>query len=388
MQRHAVQSGLFVVVLALMLAGAADAQQFRVFVGTYTAGDSPSEGIYTCVLDASDGSLTEPVLAAEAVNPSFLAIRPDGQHVFCVNEVSEDGGSGRPTGSVTAFRISSEDGMLERINSQSSLGGAPCHCNVDASGRWLLVANYVGGNVVVFPIAKNGGLSPPSSNIQHEGSSVNPQRQEGPHAHSINLSSDNRYAYAADLGLDRILIYEFNADDGRLIPNSPYAVAVSPGGGPRHFSLSPDNTLAWSNNELTATVTGFRRDVDTGGLTPIQEITTLPEDFDGRRSTAECLVHPSGRFLYVSNRGHDSIAVFRIHEESGMLAPVEIETTGGEEPRNFAIEPTGRWLLAANQRSDSVIVFSIDKDTGELTPTDEQITVGRPVCIRFLAQPG
>jgi len=362
----------------------ASAQTFRVYFGTYTSGDSKSEGIYTSVFDTEAGTLTEPVAAAETVNPSFLAIHANGQFLYCVNEVSE--GEGRGTGQVTSFAVDSESGLLERLNSQSSLGGAPCHCNVDATGEWLLVANYTGGNVAVFPITDDGALNQSTSMVQHSGSSVNEKRQQAPHAHSINLSSDNRFAYAADLGLDKILIYRFDAQDGVLAPNSPYAVTVSPGGGPRHFSIHPNGRFAFTNNELTSSVTAFSRNDESGGLTPLQEISTLPTDFEGTQSTAECLVHPSGRFLYVSNRGHDSIALLLIDENSGMLEQVEFEPTGGKTPRNFYIDPTGGWLLAANQSSDSVTVFSIDQNTGSLSPNGVQVEVPRPVCIRMVAQ--
>jgi 6-phosphogluconolactonase len=361
------------------------AQQFRVFIGTYTNGDSESEGIYSCVLDAADGTLTEPVLSAEAINPSFLAIHPNGNSLYCVNEVSE--GPGRGTGRVTAFSIDSASGALERINGQSSLGGAPCHCNVDATGKWLLVANYVGGNVAVFPIGSDGALSQSSSNVQHTGSSINEQRQEGPHAHSINLSADNAFAYVADLGLDKILIYRFDAQEGVIAPNSPYAVAVTPGGGPRHFSIHPNGKFAYTNNELTAVVTVFSRDAENGGLTPVQELSSLRLDYEGSKGTAECVVHPTGKFLYVSNRGHDSIAAFRIDENTGMLTQIEFEPSGGKVPRNFCIDPTGKWLLAANQASDSIVVFSVDLKTGELEPTGTEISVARPVCIRMAMMP-
>jgi 6-phosphogluconolactonase len=374
---------VFVLVCFAVSLPVADAQSFRMFIGTYTSGESESEGIYSCVFNADDGTLTQPTLAAEAVNPSFLALHPTGDFLYCVNEVSE--GPGRGSGQVTAYAMNRGDGSLERLNTQSSLGGAPCHCNVDAEGNWLLVANYVGGNVVVFPITEDGSLSQSSSGVQHSGSSVNEQRQKGPHAHSINLSSDNQFAYAADLGVDKILIYRFDAQQGIIAPNSPYAVTLSPGSGPRHFSIHPNGLLAYTNNELTSSVTAFRREPESGALTPIQELSTLPTDFEGSNSTAECVVHPTGLFLYVSNRGHDSIAVFAIDEVSEQLTQVEFEPTGGKTPRNFVIDPTGQWLLAENQGSNTIVVFRIDLKTGELEPAGQQIEVPRPVCIRMLA---
>ena len=364
-----------------LLANHVQAQQFRTYVGTYTTGESSSEGIYSCVFDAATGQLGQPQLAIESINPSFVTIHPSGRYLFAVNEVHE--GSGRGQGYVSAFRINA-DGQLSSINRQPSHGGTPCHCSIDATGRFLLIANYTGGNVAVYPIADDGSLGEASSVAEHQGSSIDPQRQREPHAHSIQLSNDNRFAYAADLGIDQILIYRFDDRTGTLRPASPAFAAVTPGGGPRHFSLHPSGRFAYTNLELTAVVTAFSRDADTGALTPLQSLSTLPADFDGRKSTAECLVHPSGRFLYVSNRGHDSIASYAIDQETGELAPLAITPTLGQEPRNFTIDPSGRWLLAANQNSDSVVVFALDPDSGALTPSDQSIAVGRPVCIRLL----
>jgi len=359
----------------------ARAERHRVFIGTYTSGDSISKGVYSCEFDSETGKLSEPMLAAELINPSFLAIHPSGQFLYAVNEVSE--GPGRGNGAVTALKINS-DGTLTKINHQPSEGGAPCHCNVDGTGTNLLIANYGGGNVAVYPIEEDGSLKPVSCNIQHEGSSVDKIRQASPHAHSINLSSDNKFAYAADLGLDRVMIYKFDAKQHMLSPAKQPAAFVTPGGGPRHFAIHPSGKFAWTNNEMTMVVTGFSRQPDDGSLHAIQEISTIPGGFEGRKSTAECLVHPTGKFLYVSNRGHETITAYTVDQETGLLTYVENEPTGGKEPRNFFIDPSGKWLLAENQNSDSVFVFSIDPKTGELTPTGDSIPVGRPVCIRMV----
>lgn len=364
-----------------LLANHVQAQQFRLYIGTYTTGESASEGIYSCVFDAASGQLSEPQLAIATVNPSFLAIHPSGRFLFAVNEVHE--GSGRGQGYVSAFHIT-PDGQLSSINRQPSHGGTPCHCSIDATGRFLLIANYTGGNVAVYPIAEDGALGEATSVVEHQGSSIDPQRQRQPHAHSIQLSSDNRFAYAADLGIDQIRIYRFDDHAGTLAAASPAFAAITPGGGPRHFALHPSGRFAYTNHELTAVVTALSRDAETGALTPLQSLSTLPTDFDGRKSTAECLVHPSGRFLYVSNRGHDSIASYAIDQDSGQLSPLAITHTLGEEPRNFSIDPSGRWLLAANQNSDSVVVFALDPNSGALTPSEQSIAVGRPVCIRLL----
>ncbi len=371
----------FFLSLLLCLSVVARAERYRVFVGTYTAGDSISKGIYTCEFDSETGKLTEPRLAAELINPSFVAVHPSGKFLYAVNEVSE--GPGRGNGAVTALKIN-DDGTLTKINHQASQGGAPCHCNVDATGTSLLIANYGGGNVAVYPIDADGALQPVSCNIQHEGSSIDKSRQEGPHAHSINLSSDNKFAYAADLGIDKIMIYNFDVENHSLTPAKQPAALVTPGGGPRHFSIHPSGNFAYTNNEMTMVVTGFRRNAANGSLSAIQEISTIPGGFEGRKSTAECLIHPSGNFLYVSNRGHETITVFTVDQETGLLTYVENEPTGGKEPRNFFIDPSGKWLLAENQNSDSVFVFSIDQKSGELTQTGDSITVGRPVCIRMV----
>jgi 6-phosphogluconolactonase len=365
----------------LYCSGAAQAERYRVFVGTYTGGDSISKGVYSCEFDAETGKLSDPVLAAELINPSFLAIHPSGKYLYAVNEVSE--GPGRGNGAVTALTINA-DGTLTKINHQASEGGAPCHCNVDSTGTNLLIANYGGGNVAVYPISEDGSLKPVSCNIQHEGSSVDKSRQGAPHAHSINISSDNKFAYAADLGLDKIMIYKLDAEAHTLSPADQPAALVTPGGGPRHFSIHPSSKFAYTNNEITMVVTGFSRNPKDGSLKAIQEISTIPAGFDGRKSTAECLVHPSGKFLYVSNRGHETITAFTIDQETGLLTYVENEPTGGKEPRNFFIDPSGKWLLAENQNSDTVYVFSIDQQTGALKPTGDFVTVGRPVCIRMV----
>ncbi len=373
-------SAVFVLGLSLK-SSSLQAEEFRVYVGTYTPDGGLSKGIYTCLFDSATGKLTEPKLAAEVVNPSFLAIHPNRQFLYAVNELSE--GPGKGNGGVTAMKINA-DGTLKKLNSQPSFGGAPCHCNVDATGRTLMIANYSGGNVVAYPIAADGTIGDATSNIHHE----DPTRKDvrlTPRAHSINMSSDNRFAYAADLGLDKIFIYKLDAEHSTLSPNDPPSVSVTHGGGPRHFAIHPSGNFAYTNNETTLVATAFKRDVKTGSLTKIQDITTIPDGFEGSRSTAECLCHPGGNFLYVSNRGPDSIAVYSIDQTTGLLKWIENEPTGGKIPRNFYIDPSGKWLLAENQDSDSVVVFAIDQQKGSLSPTGDSIKVGKPVCIRMMS---
>ena len=353
-----------------------------VFIGTYTGG--PSQGIYRARLDLNNGTLSEPKLAAEAKNPSFVAIHPNHRWLYAVSEISDH--EGQKTGAVAAYEIMG-DGSLKLINQQASGGAGPCHLIVDLGGQNVLVANYGGGSVACLPIDENGGLKPASDTVQHKGSSVNARRQEAPHAHSINLDFNNRFAYVADLGIDQVLIYEFDPAAGSLKPSAPASVATPAGGGPRHFALHPSRKFAYTNNELTSTVTAFTFSPNTGALSVIDTFSTLPDDFDGENTTAELVVHPNGKFVYCSNRGHNSIALFQVDPSTGKLTRVSNTSTQGEVPRNFAIDPSGRILLAENQATHSVVAFRIDAETGELTPTGSTIEVGSPVCVRFLPVP-
>jgi len=356
--------------------------EMLVYFGTYTG--EKSKGVYVSRLDLASGALTPPELAAETASPSFLAVHPSQKFLYAANEVSEF--QGKASGSVSAFAIDRNTGRLTALNQQPSVGRGPAHLVVDKAGRNVLVANYGGGSVAVVPIGTDGALKPPSAFIQHTGASVNPQRQQGPHAHSINVDPANRFAYVADLGLDKVLVYRFDAEKGSLVANDPPFAAVAPGAGPRHFAIHPNARFAYVINEMSLTVTAFRRDPDRGSLTEMQTISTLPpgQAVEPGFSTADVQVHPSGRFLYGSNRGHDTIVVFAIDEKSGGLTHVENRPTQGSTPRGFGIDPTGKYLLAANQRSDSVVVFRIDQQTGRLAPTGQTIEVGTPVCVKFV----
>jgi 6-phosphogluconolactonase len=353
-----------------------------VYFGTYT--NEKSKGIYVSRLDPSTGTVSPPELAAESRNPSFLAVHPSGDFVYAVGEINDF--EGKPGGSVSAFAVQRATGILKPLNSQSSGGGGPAHLVTDKAGRNVLVANYGGGSVAVLPIDKDGTLKPASAFIQHKGSSVNPDRQKGPHAHSVNLDPGNRFAYVADLGLDKVMIYRFNPADGSLASNDPPSAAVEPGSGPRHFAFHSQGRFAYVINEINCTITAFTADPSGGGLKAVQTISTLPAGRTVEKgfSTAEVQVHPSGRFLYGSNRGHDSIAVYAIDEKTGHLTLLQHEPTGGSTPRGFGIDPTGGFLLAGNQRSDSVVVFRIDTKTGRLTPTGQTLSIGSPVCVKFI----
>jgi len=354
-----------------------------VYVGTYTGGSS--KGIYLLHLDLAAGKLDTPELAAEVANPSFVAVHPSRPLLYAIGEIGEF--AGKKAGAVSALAINAKSGKLTLLNQKSSRGAGPCHLAVDRTGRCVLVANYGGGSVACLPIRADGRLGEATSFIQHKGSSVNRQRQEGPHAHCINLDAANLFAVSADLGLDQVLIYRLDAQKGQLAPNDPAWATVTPGAGPRHFAFHPSAPFAYVINELDSTVTAFSYDAVRGALQPIESVSTLPADFQGKNYPAEVQVHPSGKFLYGSNRGHDSIAIFAIDSQTGKLRPLGHEPTRGKNPRNFAIDPTGAFLLAANQDTHNVVVFRIDPQTGLLRATGHSADVPMPVCVEMMRPP-
>jgi 6-phosphogluconolactonase len=364
---------------SVVAADKANPNDLWVFVGTYTGKNS--KGIYVSRLDRSAGALGPVTLAAEIASPSFLAIHPNSRFLYAVNEVADF--SGKNSGAVTAFSIDRATGKLQMLNQQSSGGAGPCHLVVDKAGKNVLIANYSGGSVAAFPLQADGKLGTASAFIQHTGSSVNPQRQKEPHAHSINLDAANRYAFAADLGLDKILIYDFDPARGTLKPHAPAFAAVKGGAGPRHFAFNPNGRYAYVINEMQMTLTAF--DYADGKLTERQTLSTLPAGAgeDPGFSTAEVQVHPTGKFVYGSNRGHDSIVVYEVGA-NGDLKWVENVNTRGKTPRNFGVEPKGEFLIAANQNSNSLAVFRIDARTGKLSPVGEPLPAPSPVCVKFL----
>jgi len=357
--------------------------KYLVYVGTYTG--KQSKGIYAYRFDPATDQLTSLGLAAESVNPSFLAVEPTRRFLYAVNEISQY--EGRSSGGVSAFAIVPGTGKLTFLNEVPSGGAGPCHVSVDKTGRYVLVANYGGGSVAVLPILKDGHLGEPSAFVQHKGASINPQRQEGPHAHSIYTSPDNRFVISADLGLDEVLIYRFDAGKGTLTPNYPAFAVTSSGAGPRHFAFHPNGKFGYVIDEMLSTITAFSYDQASGALDVIQTISTLPQDFKGQSNAAEVEVHPSGKYLYASNRGHDSIAVFAINSRKGTLTPAGDVPTLGKEPRSFAIDPTGSFLFVANQNSDNIVEFRIDAANGQLTPSGKVLEVPTPVCVTFVAIP-
>lgn len=357
-----------------LLQAAPPAGNYLVYFGTYTRKES--KGIYVARLDVATGKVTEPQLAAETVDPSFVAIHPNRRYLY---SVSESGGS------ASAFSIDPASGKLTFFNKVSSKGGMPCHLNVDKTGRALVVANYGTGSTSCMPVGADGKLGEVVGFIQHSGSSVDKRRQMGPHAHSANLSQDNRFLVVADLGLDRVIVYKFDPAKAMITPNDPPFATVKPGSGPRHFTFHPKGKFAYVINEMASTVTAFKWDAKRGAFSEIETVSTLPAGTTTNNSTAEVVAHPNGKFLYGSNRGHNTLAVFQIDTAKGTLKLVENAPTQGEIPRNFSIAPGGKWLLAANQNTDNVSVHAIDQSSGKLTPTGQMLKVGAPVCIRYVA---
>jgi 6-phosphogluconolactonase len=358
----------------------AKSTRFLVYVGTYTG--SNSKGIYAFRFDAKDGRSEAPFLAAEVANPAFLACAPNGRFLYAVGELGTF--QGKKTGAVSAFGIDRATGRLGLVNQVSSGGPGPCHLAVDASGKWVLVANYSGGSVAVLPIRNDGGLGEAVSFRQHQGSSVNPRRQEGPHAHGITLDAANRIVVVPDLGLDRHMLYRLDAATGQLVLHEPPFVEVKAGSGPRHLAFAPDGKHAYGINEMASTVTVYAYDKAVGLLKEMQTLSTLPDGYSGETTTAEIEAHPGGKFVYGSNRGHDSIAIFARDQERGTLKLVGNVGTQGKVPRSFAIDPTGEWLWAANQGSNNLALFRLESKAGLLVPTGVTVEIGAPVCVKYL----
>ncbi len=350
------------------------------YVGTYTGGKS--EGIYAFRVDPDSGAAAPLGCVARAVHPSFLALSADGRFLY---SVSESGGGPRGAGAVSAYAIQPADGALRLLNQQTSGGAGPCHLTVDAAGRGVLVANYGGGSVAALALREDGSLGPVLQVIQHRGSSVHPQRQRQPHAHSVNLSPDQRFALVADLGLDQVLVYACQPGQGLREP-AVHVAHLPPGSGPRHLAFHPDGLRVLVINELLSTLTVCDFDPDSGRLIPGPAVSTLPADFQGANTTAEVVVHPGGRWVYGSNRGHDSLAVFALGSD-GRLDLLEHVPTGGRTPRNFALTLAGDFLWVANQNSDLIVIFRVDPQTGRLQATGQALEVGAPVCVRFLQRP-
>jgi 6-phosphogluconolactonase len=348
--------------------------QYDAYIGTYTRANQ-SKGIYAYRFETASGKLAPLGLAAETPNPSFLAVHPNGRFLYAVNEQNNK---------VSAFAIDSSTGLLKPLNQLDSGGTGPCHLVVDKTGKWLYVANYNSGSVVAYAVREDGSLGQQSAFDQHSGSSVDPARQKGPHAHGTFLSPDNRFLLVPDLGLDKVFVYRLDLAKGTLPPNDPPFFKVTPGFGPRHLAFHPNGRFVYVMTEMGGKVVACRYDKARGTLEEIQTVDALPAGYTGQRSGAEIFVHPNGRFLYASLRVDNSIAIFSVDASTGKLTAAGRVSTGGKTPRAFAIDPSGAYLLAADQDSDCVVVFRIDSKTGALTPTGEKLDIPQPVSIVFV----
>jgi len=351
-----------------------------VYVSAFKSGEEGA--IHAFRFDSEAGTLTPLHQTTDVRNPFFLAISPNAKFLYAIDTQKF---SGPDDDFVAAYQIQGRNGQLTRLNRQSAKGKASCYLDVDATGETVLVANYTTGSVAAFPIQDDGSLAEAASFVQHTGSSVNATRQQGPKAHSIEASPDNRFVLAADLGIDKVLVYQLDAASAKLTAHATQpSVKLPPGSGPRHLTFHPNGKRVYVINELANTVAFFDYATESGTLTQQQIISTLPEDFDGVSHTADLKITPDGRFLYGTNRGHDSIAAYRIGDD-GRLSLISIEPSLGKGPQNLLITPDGRWLLCANMPGDNVVVFSIDADSGKLTATASPTPVKMASCIRLVS---
>ena len=364
--------------MALPMTAGAKSSGYLVYIGTYT-NKTASKGIYRCRYDEATGEL-KLVGTTQAVDPSFLAIDSRNKYLFAASEIADF--QGRTTGAVSSYRIDQRSGDLEFINREASEGAAPCYVSVDAKRKAVLVANYSSGSVSVLPVSSDGKLSKATYVDTHKGSSINPDRQKEPHAHSILLDDHSDLAFSADLGTDRISIYRLDAKAGKL--GILGEASLKPGAGPRHIAIHPSGKLLYVINELDSTITSFRFDRAGAKLSSLDSVSTLPADFSGKSYCADIHIHPSGRFLYGSNRGHNSIAVFAINPADGKLSVIQHQSTLGNWPRNFALDPSGKFLLVANQNSGNIASLAIDQQTGKLSETRFNLEIPAPVCVKFM----
>ncbi len=363
-------------------AKAADKGPFYLaYIGTYTT-KQQSKGIYAYNFNPATGEFTEIGLAGESTDPSFVAVHPDGKHLYAVNEVGDF--NGEKSGAISSFEIDRKTGKLKFLNQVSTHGAGPCFVSLDRTNRFVLVANYDGGSVATFQIEPDGSLSIARGFVQHSGNGTDKERQEGPHAHWIATSPDNRFALVADLGLDDMLVYKFDDVQGKLTPNSPPYAQVKAGSGPRHLAFAPNEKFAYLVTEMASTVVAFSWNAEKGTLQTLQTLPMLPKDYNGVREAAEIAVHPNGKFVYASNRGSaNSIAAYKVDGAKGTLTPIGIYPSGGKIPRHFTIDPTGKFLITANADTGNIVTLKIDEATGALSPTGKEVSVPSPVCITF-----
>ncbi len=352
------------------------AADYFVFYGTANSG--PDSGISLGRFNSDTGVLTKPVLAAQAGGPSYFVMSADGKHLYSGWETA---------GQVAAYEINAQTGALKLLNNVTCGGKGPCHISLDRTGRFALVANYDSGSVAVFAIKPDGSLGEQTGFDQHAGKGVDPDRQEGPHAHCVITDPADKFVLCTDLGVDKIYIYKFDAVTGKITPNTPAFGTVKPGSGPRHIMFSPNGKVLYCINEMGGTITAFNWDASAGSLTEFQTISTLPADFKAFNKDAELAFHPNGKFLYASARGHDAIAVFAIDPKTSMLSLVQDMPVGGKTPRYFGFDPTGQWIVAGHQDSNSAAVFRVDANTGKLTQQGDPIAAPGPICMLFLPVP-
>jgi len=359
------------IALALLSAAAAD---LTVYFGTHTAG--PGKGFSVSHFDTVTGALSKPAFLLETPAPAYFVIAPGGRRLYSCNS----------TGFVSAYSIDPASAQLKLINQKPSGGGDPSYISLDRTGHYVLVANYASGNVAVWALEPDGSLGERTAFVQHTDSSANPQQKLQAHAHSIRVDPTNRFALVGDTGLDKLFVYKFNVKDGSLTPNDPPFIKAAPGANPRHVAFHPNERWLYVLTEAGSTIMLFNWDAKSGAMSEVQTVSTLPKDFQGKSACAEIEVHPSGKFVYASNRGRDSIAVFSVDAKSGRLTPIQDVPSGGKTPRNFDMDPSANWLLVTNHDSNTAMVFRIDQQTGKLTPTGQPVNVPSPYCPRFLAR--
>ncbi len=368
---------LLVAILFLFLSGITHAQSYFLFIGTYTT--NGSKGIYVYRFDAATGKATPVSFTDSIINPSYLTIAPDGQHVYAVTESAM-----KDTGSVSAFAFDKNSGKLAFMNKYSSGGDNPCYVEITKDGKYVTVGNYTGGSLSAYPVNADGSLQKASQHIQHTGTSIDKSRQDHPHVHCTVFTPDGKYLLVPDLGIDKVMMYKFDPSAAQpLQPAAQPFAASSPGHGPRHITFHPNNQFAYLVEEMSGTVITYQ--YKNGRLDRLQEIAAHPAEYKGPIGSADIHVSPDGNFLYASNRGDENnIAVFAINKKTGRLTTKGYQSTLGKTPRNFVIDPTGNWLLAANQNTGNIVIIKRDKSTGMLTPTGDEIKIPSPVCLKML----
>jgi 6-phosphogluconolactonase len=365
---------IFSILLLVILSAPARAEDMFVYFGSHGAGQHV--GFSLAHFDTDTGKLTAPVFLEEAVAPAYFIIRPDGRRLYTCNS--------SPGSSVSAYAIDPATAKLAFLNQQPSVGGDPRYVSLDPSGRYLMVANFLGGSVAVFALRPDGSIGARTAFVQNIGASLDPKDPKHAHAHSIRFDPSHRFVLVADLGLDKVLVYRLNPKTGALTPNDPPFASVAPGSGPRHTAFDPHGRYVYVINQTANNIIRFGWDSKHGILTQFEAVSTLPEGFTGNDMGAEILMHPSGKFVYATNRGNNSVAVFSVQADTGRLNPIQYISTQGKTPRNADFDPTGKWLLVTNQDSSTAVVFRIDQSTGQLTENGDPVAVPAPFCERFL----